>query len=108
MVVRELAVTEIREVLYDRPSRTADADGDDRVICVMCGTRLDRTRQHANAARELGRNLAALSLTVLYGGGKTGLMGTLADAALAGGGRVEGVMPPALLDYGIEHKGPCE
>src|SRR6266487_2877074 len=79
----------------------------DRVICVMCGTRLGRMGQDADAARELGRSLAELSLTVLYGGGGTGLMGALADGVLAGGGCVEGVMPRALLDYGIEHQGLC-
>jgi uncharacterized protein (TIGR00730 family) len=87
---------------------TADARAaarSDRVVCVMCGTRPGGRRQDADAARELGRSLAELSLTVLYGGGGTGLMGALADGVLAGGGRVEGVMPRAFLDYGLGHEG---
>jgi adenylate dimethylallyltransferase len=77
----------------------------DRVICVMCGTRPGRVSRYADAAHELGCGLAALSLTVLCGGGAAGLMGALADGALAADGRVEGVMPRALLDYGIGHRG---
>ncbi|MGH3170488.1 MAG: TIGR00730 family Rossman fold protein [Trebonia sp.] len=71
----------------------------------MCGTRAGHMRQDADAARELGRGLAKLTLSVFCSGGGTGLMGALADGALAEGGRVYGVMPRALLEYGIERRG---
>jgi uncharacterized protein (TIGR00730 family) len=60
------------------------------------------------AARQLGRLIASLGLTLVYGGGKVGLMGALADAALANGGRAVGVMPQALVDKEIAHRGLTE
>jgi uncharacterized protein (TIGR00730 family) len=73
-----------------------------RVVCVLCGTRVGDSPAFVAAARELGERLAAAGLVVLYGGARVGVMGALADAALGAGGRVEGVMPSALLDFGIE------
>ncbi|MCP5939948.1 LOG family protein, partial [Klebsiella pneumoniae] len=57
------------------------------------------------AAREVGRALAERGLTLVYGGGHIGLMGALADAALAAGGTVVGVMPQGLIDWELAHSG---
>ena len=67
-------------------------------VCVYCGANSGADPAFALAAGEVGRLLAASGRTVVYGGGRVGLMGTLADAALAAGGRVVGVIPQALVD----------
>lgn len=59
-------------------------------------------------AREAGRAIAGRGLTLVYGGGRAGLMGALADAALASGGRVVGVIPQMLLDREVGHSGLTE
>ena len=59
-------------------------------------------------ARELGDLLGRRKLTLVYGGGRVGLMGALADAALAAGGRVVGVIPQMLLDREVGHRGLSE
>lgn len=81
------------------------AGHDAPAVCVMCGARDGSAPMYTDAARELGSLLAAHGYTVVYGGARIGTMGVLADAALAGGGRVEGVIPRALLEYGIDHRG---
>ena len=63
---------------------------------------------HVAAIEELGRELARRDLTLVYGGAHRGLMGVLADATLAAGGRVVGVIPRALVDYEIAHRGLTE
>lgn len=63
---------------------------------------------YAAAIEELGRELARRQLTLVYGGAHRGLMGVLADAALAAGGRVVGVIPQALVDYEVAHRGLTE
>ena len=60
-------------------------------ICVFCGSNNGNNELYANAARETGRTLARLGIDLVYGGGRVGLMGVLADAALIAGGRVTGV-----------------
>jgi len=60
------------------------------------------------AAQNLGRELAARKIEVIYGGGRRGLMGALADAALAAGGRVSGIIPQSLVDAEIAHRGLSE
>lgn len=62
----------------------------------------------AAAIRELGREIAARDITLVYGGAHRGLMGMLADAALEAGGRVIGVIPRALVDREIAHRGLTE
>jgi uncharacterized protein (TIGR00730 family) len=74
-------------------------------ICVFCGSSVGERPAHAVAARELGRTLAERGLGVVFGGGKVGLMGVLADAALAAGGEVIGVIPDALVAREIGHTG---
>lgn len=66
------------------------------------------TPSHVAAIAELGRELARRELTLIYGGAHRGLMGVLADATLAAGGRVVGVIPQALVDYEVAHRGLTE
>jgi uncharacterized protein (TIGR00730 family) len=65
-------------------------------VCVFCGSAMGANAIYASAARELGAALAARKLMLVYGGGRVGLMGELATAALAGGGEVLGVIPHSL------------
>ena len=69
-----------------------------RSICIFCGSSPGNRPEYLQMAREAGRLVAARGLTLVYGGGRAGLMGALADAALAHGGRVVGVIPQMLLD----------
>jgi len=73
-------------------------------VCVFCGSSPGRRIEYVAAARELGGLLAARGLTTVYGGGHVGMMGTLADAALAGGGRVIGVIPEHLMRPEVAHQ----
>ena len=66
-----------------------------RRLCVFCGSSTGRRAIHAEAARALGTSLARRGLGLVYGGGSIGLMGVVADAVLAGGGSVIGVIPEA-------------
>jgi uncharacterized protein (TIGR00730 family) len=79
-----------------------------RSICVFCGSSLGYKPVYAAAAAELGRMLAEKDIRLVYGGGHVGLMGTVADACLAAGGYVAGVMPQALIDREIGHTGISE
>lgn len=72
-------------------------------ICVYCASRRSDNSAHAAAATELGRLLADRGMTLVYGGGHVGLMGVLADAALAAGGRVIGVIPEQLQQQEVAH-----
>jgi uncharacterized protein (TIGR00730 family) len=74
-------------------------------ICVFCGSAPGRRPAYARAARALGAALAARDLGLVYGGGSIGLMGIVADAALAGGAEVLGVIPRALARREIAHHG---
>ena len=65
-------------------------------VCVFCGSASGLRAEYADAAREVGRELAARGLALVYGGGRVGLMGQVAQAALAAGGTVVGVIPHAL------------
>ncbi|MDB5372194.1 MAG: lysine decarboxylase family protein [Belnapia sp.] len=67
-----------------------------RSVAVFCGSRHGADPAHAEAARALGAGLAAAGLTLVYGGGGVGLMGVVAEAAIAAGGRVHGVIPEFL------------
>ena len=76
-----------------------------RSACVFCGSRSGTEPAYDEAARELGRTLAAENITLVYGGGRVGLMGVVAEAALGAGGEVVGVIPQALLEREIAHTG---
>ena len=74
-------------------------------ICVFCGSSYGLKPSYRSAAAELGELLAAGGLTLVYGGGCVGLMGTVADAALGAGGEVIGVIPQALVAKEVSHSG---
>src|SRR5690606_17874217 len=76
-----------------------------RSICVFCGASPGANPVYAEAAAALGRELAQRGMTLVYGGGEVGLMGVVADAALAAGGEVIGVIPQSLQDSEIGHHG---
>jgi uncharacterized protein (TIGR00730 family) len=77
-------------------------------VCVFAGSRPGNGDGHLTAARELGRTLAARGLGLVYGGGRAGLMGALADAALEGGGQVIGVIPDHMAARDLAHPGLSE
>jgi uncharacterized protein (TIGR00730 family) len=74
-------------------------------ICVYCGSSTGADPVFAEAARRLGTTLAQHHITLVYGGGAVGLMGVLADAALAAGGEVQGVIPRNLFRRDVPHQG---
>lgn len=76
-----------------------------RSIAVFCGSRAGDDPGYASTARAVGARLAQRGIHVVYGGGGTGLMGAVADGALAAGGEVTGVMPQALVDAEAAHAG---
>jgi len=74
-------------------------------VCVFCGASPGARPLYREAAENLGRSLAERGLTLVYGGGAVGLMGVVADAALAAGGEVIGIIPQSLERAEIGHKG---
>ncbi len=74
-------------------------------LCVFCGSNLGKRPRYAQMARTLGSEIAARGLTLVYGGSSIGLMGALADAALAAGGEVVGVLPRGLFRREVAHTG---
>lgn len=74
-----------------------------RRICVFCGSTSGAQPEYAAAARALARAIAARGLGLVYGGGNVGLMGVVADAMLAAGGEVVGVIPHTLMAREIGH-----
>ncbi len=77
-------------------------------LCVFSGSSPGAHPDYVRTAQELGRSLAAAGVGLVYGGASVGLMGALADAALAGGGEAVGVIPQALVDREIAHPGLSE
>jgi len=74
-------------------------------LAVFCGSRTGSDRAYADAARDLGAGLALAGIRLVYGGGRVGLMGIVADATLAGGGQVLGVIPEFLTRWEVAHQG---
>ncbi|MBT9486138.1 MAG: TIGR00730 family Rossman fold protein [Rubrivivax sp.] len=77
-------------------------------ICVYCGSRPGALPAYAQAARDLGQAIASQGHGLVYGGGNVGLMGIVADAVLAAGGPVVGVIPEALVQREVGHQGLSE
>ncbi len=77
-------------------------------ICVFCGSNPGRNGAFSAAARATGRLLAEEGITLVYGGGLTGLMGAVADGALAAGGRVIGIIPQSMNLPRVVHEGLSE
>jgi hypothetical protein len=78
------------------------------ILCVYCGTGFGVDPAYLQSAQATGKYLAEHQIGLLYGGAKVGLMGAVADAALAAGGRVIGIIPQALVDREIAHTGLSE
>ncbi len=77
-------------------------------ICVFCGSSPGEREAYITAARQLGSLLAQRGLTLIYGGGNSGLMGEIAQAALQGGGKVIGVIPRTMEQRELAHRGITE
>ncbi len=79
-----------------------------RTVAVFCGSRPGRSPLWRAAATALGEGLGRAGLHLVFGGGRIGLMGAVADAALAAGGRVTGVIPDFLQQWEVAHQGVSE
>ena len=77
-------------------------------VCVYCGSSSGARPLYVEAARAFGRALVEHDLALIYGGGKVGLMGTIADTVMEAGGRAIGVIPELLVSKEIGHKGLTE
>jgi len=77
-------------------------------LCVYCGSSPGNHPGYAEQARAFGAEMARRGIALVYGGGKVGLMGTVADAVLAGGGEVIGVIPRQLVELEVAHPGLSE
>ena len=77
-------------------------------VCVYCGSSHGASPRYAEAARAFGGLLAKRGIGLVYGGGRVGLMGEVADAALAAGGEVIGVIPGILREREVDHRGLTE
>jgi len=77
-------------------------------LAVYCGSATPADPTYIEGARALGRAFAERGIGLVYGGGRTGLMGAIADGALEGGGEVIGVIPQALVDAEVAHRGLTE
>ena len=79
-----------------------------RSLCVYCGSSGRVNPAYKQAARALGERMAKAGIELVYGGGKVGLMGEAADAALSAGGRVTGIIPRHLMRLEVGHGGATE
>lgn len=79
-----------------------------RSLCVFCGSSGGNSPEYAASAAAFGRLAAERGIELVYGGGRVGLMGAVADACLAAGGRVIGVIPEALATKELAHQGCTE
>jgi uncharacterized protein (TIGR00730 family) len=74
-----------------------------RALCVFCGSNPGNEPAHVAIAREVGSLLARRGVELVYGGGRNGIMGAIADAVLAGGGKVTGIIPQKLVERELAH-----
>jgi uncharacterized protein (TIGR00730 family) len=79
-----------------------------RSVCVFCGSSMGAQPAYQFAAQQFGRLLAERGIALVYGGGRIGLMGAMADATLAVGGKVIGVIPKILYRKEVAHEGLTE
>ncbi len=89
----------------ERPAEGVEELPELKRICVFCGSHFGNDPAYRAAAVELGGRMAERGLGLVYGGGNVGLMGVVADAVLAGGGEVIGVIPRSLRDREVAHSG---
>lgn len=76
-----------------------------RSVAVFCGSKNGTDPAYIRDAQGLGKRLGQLGIEVVYGGGSAGLMGSVADAALAEGGKVVGIIPQLLVEWEVAHRG---
>ena len=74
-------------------------------LAVFCGSKNGNNPVYTEHAKELGKLLAKKNITLIYGGGSTGIMGAVADAMMEGGGKVIGIITKKLVDWEHQHKG---
>ena len=79
-----------------------------RRVCVFCGSSSGSRPVYAEASRALGKTMRQRNLGLVYGGGNVGLMGIIADAIMESGGEVIGVIPDALVERELAHRGVTE
>ena len=79
-----------------------------RSLCVFCGSSPGKRSDYADASHALADALVAADITLVYGGAHVGIMGSLADRVLAGGGKVIGVIPESLVEFEVAHYGLTE
>ncbi len=79
-----------------------------QTVCIFCGSNTGRNEAYADATRALVRALAAVGIKIVFGGGKVGLMGVVAEAAIAAQAHVIGITPRRLLEHEVVHKGLTE
>jgi hypothetical protein len=77
-------------------------------VCVFCGSQYGADPVHRRVATQLGQALAGAGIAVIYGGGHVGLMGAVADSAMAAGGQVIGLIPTRLLEREVGHRAITE
>lgn len=74
-------------------------------VCVFCGSASGNDPQYAESVRELGSSMGSAGISLVYGGGNIGLMGTIADSVMDAGGEVIGVIPEFLVNREVGHRG---
>ena len=79
-----------------------------QTVCIFCGSNTGKNEVYADATRELVRTLAAAGIRIVFGGGKVGLMGVVAETALAAKAQVVGITPRRLLEHEVVHRGLTE
>lgn len=91
-------------MVVSRAMRASGARHDIKALCVFCGSSAGSRPAYTDAARRMGEALVARDITLVFGGGRIGLMGEIARAMLAAGGRVVGVIPKALVRKEIAYE----
>ena len=72
-------------------------------VCIFCGSYQGKQPLYMTTAHQMGMGLAQRGLGLVYGGGRVGLMGAVANGTLAGGGKVTGIIPQSLVDRELAH-----
>jgi hypothetical protein len=101
---KKIIAPDMKLVAESHPARQMDSMAHIHSVAVFCGSRTGHNPAYSAAATALGQGLAAAGIRLVYGGGRVGLMGVLADAVLAGGGTVLGVIPEFLTRREVAHE----
>lgn len=84
--------------------RDEESSGYDKVVCCFCGAQNAVPQPFLDAGTQLGKRMAQNYIALIYGGGDSGVMGAVANAVMAGGGWVTGIIPESLRDIESEHQ----